>query len=289
MINCCLAIALSFGYVEGNTTSWLIFRSEEVLPRTRKAALHSLVEYLWDKFQKEQSETDNLNKNHKWDMAKCCQKAWAKRDDQNPPNNCPTCQASYNVENKKSFSISKWHEYLVNLYSSDCNSYGEHDWAHNPQGWSPWEFQFDIPQHQMLIVAENAEHIITLALAELHPELKDICDEDDIFPDIKDSGRYGNYIVADYNRMLDEENVCINFNYFKPKDAVKNLTETTIVDLPNGSKYIMVNKIYTYIKYNTGDEIWLDFKDGEYIVTNVKTYDGMDWNEKFGTPLSGNA
>lgn len=50
----------------------------------------------------------------------------------------------------------------------------------------------------------------------------------------------------------------------------------------NGGSYIREHGHITYVKYNTGDQIWLGFIDGVYQVTKVITYDGIDWGAKFG-------
>ena len=61
MVNCCRAIALYFGYVENNSTSCLIYSASNKWAETRKEALFSLVEYLWDKFQKEKIDIEELD------------------------------------------------------------------------------------------------------------------------------------------------------------------------------------------------------------------------------------
>lgn len=278
MINSCQVIALSFGYVESNTTSWLIYQAEGKHPSTRKEALHSLVEYLWDKYNKETGESKKHLDLFKSNMAKCCRTAWNKRDTNNPPTHCPFCEANYNKVIENEFSITEWHEFLTNLHGSCCDNYGEHDWPENPYGWSPWMYDFNIPQNQILIIAENAEVILTQALSKIHPELRNLCSEDDVYL-FNDTVNHDD----DYHQMMDETTLYMGSGYGHPPTDNTFISKTTIInDYVNGAKSILVDGRYTYIKYNTGDEIWLDFKGGKCVVTNVKTYDGMNWNERFG-------
>lgn len=200
----CRVIALTFGYVESSTTSWLIYSTEDKhsIP-TRKEALHSLTAYLYDKFQKESETTRHTHNTYKTHMAQCCYKAWLRRlRDVADPTNCPTCGASYLVKEEESFSLDDWHEYLNRLHSSDADSYGEHDWPDNPERWTPWGYTFDAPSSEVLLVQEHAAEILTMALAEIHPELKDhLVDDQEEWPNLKDTEYY---LVRDYYELLEE-------------------------------------------------------------------------------------
>jgi hypothetical protein len=45
-----------------------------------------------------------------------------------------------------------------------------------------------------------------------------------------------------------------------------------------GSARIMDGRI-SFIKYNTGDKIWLTFNSGKYKVVRVQTHDGHEWSD----------
>jgi hypothetical protein len=42
--------------------------------------------------------------------------------------------------------------------------------------------------------------------------------------------------------------------------------QTIITKHKNGVHTIEVNGLYTYIKYNTGDQVWFSVKNGQYVV-----------------------
>ena len=188
----CQVIALAFGYAESQSTSWLIYKSDNpVYSKTRKEALLSLTEYLWKKYQSETEYAEDFVKRYKTNMAQCCQKAW--RNDKTLIK-CPTCEALYNIEKEKEFDITHWQEFLCNIGTSTCDSYGDHYDIENPHNWCPWQFDFNVRRREMLVVQENAEHILTLALFELHPELREMSTDE-----------YGaDYIESDYTELLEE-------------------------------------------------------------------------------------
>jgi hypothetical protein len=168
------AIALSFGYAEDGATSWLIFEGVDN-HASRKDALLSLTEYLYQKFKEEKGDLENYLDRYRSNMAQCCQKAWRKRDDENPPERCPDCEALYTPKKKtNAFSTVEWFAFLEDIRNSTCDSYGYYDGDEN---WSPWGFSFDIDRTQMLVIYQWAQEILTIALAEIHPELAE--DDDD--------------------------------------------------------------------------------------------------------------
>lgn len=261
MTQCCRAIALCFGYVESNTTSHLVYQADHKWPSSRKEALHSLVNYLYNKFVYE-NEDYRKSKMH---MADCCRKGWWARDRENPPTNCPTCNADYNVPFQ--FSEEEWINYLYDLHRSNCDSYGDHDDIDNPYDWQPWRFYFDVPQHEMLIISENAEHILTHALYEIRPELKDKS---------KSELLYKSYLYDDYSEMLDENNSFGDHGY--SKNEYSSFKETKIHEYPNGAVATITDGRYTHIKYNTGDAVWFRFQDGKYFVKLIYTNDDKLFN-----------
>jgi hypothetical protein len=60
----------------------------------------------------------------------------------------------------------------------------------------------------------------------------------------------------------------------------------------NGGKATFVDGKCTYVKYNTGDQIWVEYRHGNYKVIKVHTHDGIIMDESqfsshpFGTASS---
>jgi hypothetical protein len=279
MITAYRTIALSFGYVESNTTSWLIYHAESRAPSTRQEALYSLVAYLWDKFVKQNNEHHDFSLGYSLGN-KCCQRYWTdtkyvngKKREANPER-CPTCEGKYPVTWE--FNEEDWQGYLWDLHRSDCNSYGEHDWVENPYGWSPWMYSFAVPQHQMVVIGEHAEITLTTILYELHPELVSKEEGSNYW---EDNGMDSPW-DRDYDNLMDESCVLDDYSlHYSASGKKPNCpTVTKIIDYPNGGQSIIVDDVITYIKYNTGDEIWLDFHCGKYKVIKIRHgYNGIEY------------
>ncbi len=279
-MNYCRAIALKFGYVENNTVSWLIFQAEGKMPTSRKEALYSLVKMLYTKYCEETKDSMEY-----FNMAQCCQTAWYKRDHYDPPIRCPKCEALYNVE--KTFNVTNWLNWLDGLFRSTIDGYG--DEFENEYGWEPYHFQFDVPQHNMLIIGEDAEIILTYVLREIHSELIDnvINDEYNIFNsnDKKDA-------PTDLINILNEDYIFKDHCYMNKYSTthlvstgegtaqlqtVKNTSQTITTEYSDGRITTIKDYNYTYIKYNTGDQIWLKVENDKYVVTKIETHDGLTY------------
>jgi len=281
MITAYRAIALSFGYVESSTTSWLIFHAESGSPSTRKEALQSLVAYLWDKFVKESNETHEFALGYSLGN-KCCQRHWTdtkyvngKRRETNPTK-CSICGDVYPLT--WIFDEEVWVEYLWDLHRSDANNYGEHDWVENPDGWSPWMYSFDVSQHQMVVIGENAQDTLTRVLYELHPELENSSEEES--PSWWEAHGGKSPWDREYENLMDESCVLDDggLGYHASGKKPDHPTVTKTIDYPNGGQTIMVDDVVTYVKYNTGDEIWLDFHCGKYKVVKIRHgYSGVEY------------
>lgn len=180
------AIALKFGYVESNNTSWLVYLSEGLYryktPSSNKEALHSLAEYLYQKFICDDKYRIDLHNKYQSHMAKCCRITWSDewhRGNYEMPQlkNCPTCNASYSLADPK-FDEDRWIEFLIGISISDCDRYGEHDGVDNPFGWDPWSFDFSLDKKDIIVIPERAECFLLMALKEIHPELFDESDSE---------------------------------------------------------------------------------------------------------------
>jgi hypothetical protein len=274
-LNPCRAIALGFGHVESRKTAWLVFNAEQKFPKTRHEALMTLTEYLWSKFKYENSEGIQTIKIQ--DMKPCCRLYWYENK-KDKPSNCGTCDTEYTFS--VSFDKDDWCRFLKDLAHSDCDSYGEHECIDNPYGWNPWSYNFEVLPRQTLVISENADEILTRALFELHPSLQS---EEENF-------EHTDYIGRDYLDMLNESTVFVHGSYKLPQEedvvistkegkvitSKQNVfTETVILGYPNGAQETSVNGYITHIRYNTGDEIWLDHYDDEYHIVKIQTHDGL--------------
>jgi hypothetical protein len=173
------AIALRFGYVESNRLDWFVFQAK-VPCLTKKDAIHSLTEYLFRKFD------PVSNRPHK----KCCV-ATAKKD--KDAEFCSKCGKGL----KRYFPVEEWMEWLDTLSRGVIDDYGYGDEPENPNVWDPSQFGFGIPDKEMLVVNEEAAEILTIALFEIHPELKEIADD-------PPAETPENWIWRDYQKLLDE-------------------------------------------------------------------------------------
>ena len=119
----------------------------------------------------------------------------------------------------------------------------------------------------MLIVKENAEWVLSLALAENYPELKSEESQDEhynIFSPIEDTERA--WFYDDYQTLLDGE-----------VSSERQASETVITDFPNGAVQIMIDGVIDRITYNTGDTVWFKLVNGWLQVKSGITHDGVEF------------
>ncbi|CAB4196749.1 hypothetical protein UFOVP1290_269 [uncultured Caudovirales phage] len=284
MIDKYKSVSLSFGYVESNTTAVLIYTATKKIPSSRSEALESLTEHLYKKYLCDKKDNDDYVHTYKTHMAKCCQKAW--KNSNRDLNTCPKCGANYNAEIVSEFDISDWQNYLRDLMNSDCDSYGYHyecsDFE-DEYGWSPWQHNFNHQSDEMVIVAEKAEDILTIALAKIHPELKSaaINDEDGFF-DLDNDNVCGSYIYKDYDSICDGTNSV--YNNLDPD--IKTVRTTiryksgTVVEKENGKiqsiRYVNGDQIYynddmkpVRVVHRSGD-MFVDFNPNPFGESNAK-------------------
>lgn len=264
MITSCRSIALAFGYVEGNTIPWLIYNVEGKVPATREEALCSLAEYLYQKWKCEAYGNEKYCNTYKAHMSFCCREHWTHRDRNVPLANCPKCNAIYSDAYVCAFTFESWQQYLIDLNKSDYDSYGEHEDVENKYGWNPFHFGFDVPSNQILVINENAEYILALALLKKYPELKEVLFDKD----------FNENNIFSLNIFTDESKVyCSASKRYISPDKLKKVITT--IENDDGSKYTTINGVYQSITYNTGDTITLACHDGKYFVTKIVTYNGV--------------
>jgi hypothetical protein len=156
------AIALRFGYVESAALSWFVFQPE-IAFKTKKEAFHSLAEYLYQRFMEYQYHAPK----------DCC--SFSAEDPENKF--CPKCG---NELRESGFDYRAWVEYLEYYRTGTCDG-SRYNSVDNTIGWDPANFGFGIPDKNMIIVHENGIEMLSYAVAELHPELKE-----DIHAEIND-------------------------------------------------------------------------------------------------------
>lgn len=151
------AVALTFGYVESNTLSWLVFESEYNTPKTKKQALLSLAEFLYQKFMgRRRTQPD----------CAVCNTSLA---DNPSAKYCSECGMRLR---SVGFYYYEWLDFLEGVRTSDIDGFHYSDDTDNPHGWDASLFAFGLPDKKMLIVQEHAAEMLSLAVAELHPEVK---------------------------------------------------------------------------------------------------------------------
>src|ERR1700686_4833136 len=159
------AIALKFGYVESCSVSWTVFQAEFITPKDKKKCFQSLAEFLYKRYKEVVSRQVNKMKN-------CC------KENAQFINNHYCCQCGTYIRYDE-FSYLEWVSFLNQIREADSDSFGWHDPGEeeNPYGWDPFSYFFNLPKKNMIIVPENAAEMLSFALAEIHPELKEEIDQ----------------------------------------------------------------------------------------------------------------
>lgn len=251
------AIALTFGFEDERKLNWMVWECEKPFS-SRKSALRSLCLYLFKMFKLE--VMDNLINTHLILMPSCCSDHYD--EEKKFPFTCKVCARQYD---KPSFEFCEYDfvEFLLNLGDStigDINSQfldNEDNKITNPLSWKFDSFNFEIPNHQMLVVYELAEIVILRCLYESIPEL------------IKQNKI--NFMICEdvYNDILVDDT-------FSEEDV----KETKILEYPNGAKETIVDGITKSIIYNSGDEVKFDYKNGNYeIVQTISGDKKTVWNK----------
>ena len=154
------AIALRFGYVESNTLSWFVFQPE-VSFNTKKEAFHSLAEFLYQRYLEAKIKPSK----------KCC-----KENAKDPTQRfCSTCGLELSLLN---FYYQEWIDDLEEYRIGTIDDSGYALYPDNPDGWDPANYVFNIPRKNMMFIHENGAQMLSYAVAELHPELKEDIDSE---------------------------------------------------------------------------------------------------------------
>lgn len=158
-------LLISCGYVEGNYVSILAFNHVDGGCETLKDAVTSLALDMYAKFAE-----DNPNDAGKKRKRKaCCLKAIKKDSD---ANFCSVCGTRIQVVDY--FDVDKFVEYVQNLHSSTCDSYGDGEHANGRSlEWWPFGSEFmEAEKSEVAFLSESAEVTLLYALLEANPEIK---------------------------------------------------------------------------------------------------------------------
>lgn len=158
-------LLISCGYVEGNYVSILAFNHVDGGHETLKEAVTSLALDMYAKFVEDNPNDAGKKRKHKV----CCLKAIKKDSD---ANFCSFCGTRIQVVDY--FDVDKFVEYVQNLHSSTCDSYGDGEWANErPLEWCPFGSDFmNAEKSEVAFLYESAEVTLLYALLEANPEIK---------------------------------------------------------------------------------------------------------------------
>lgn len=254
------AIAFRCGYVEDAKISWVVYEAEKKYPESEQEAVESLVEYFWQKFS-EEKEIGQVKENLK--LKACCRKT------ANLDSSALFCVKCGNkLKNVSEFCAADWLDFILDIHKQSTDEYSAvtHEFIENPYGWSPWEFMFDTPSDCVIVIPERAERLFSKVLIKLHSDLMSQEEIDEL-------ENYCYFAGNETDNRISE--------YVFKNDTIPDIEAKTVtITYTNGAQEIIENGYNSYIKYNTGDEIWLkfDFEKNDYTVTKIKTHDGININ-----------
>ena len=143
-------IALRFDSYEDTSLSWLICSTQNAFA-SKDEAMQSLADYFFAKYKRDT----------KMVFAECCKKNAKKKD----RNFCSDCGADLR---KPLFDYDDWKNFLLEMSKASFYKIEFDDDAI----WSVFDFSFDVSKENILVVSEDAEHMITVALFKKYPKLE---------------------------------------------------------------------------------------------------------------------
>lgn len=164
-------IVMTAGYVESAKTAVLVYQCEffgSAGYSTIETAITDLALDFYHKFYDEHLSVyeDRYCREYKH----CCTESLIYSKGQIT---CVTCGRE--LLDKK-FDPEEFCEFIHNLYNTDCNSYGEAEYASNHRmNWWPWGIDALIgaPKEEVIVIKEQAELVILNYLFKAKPELVD--------------------------------------------------------------------------------------------------------------------
>jgi len=156
-------VMMTCGYVESNTTSWLIFTTHDGHFATAAEAVIELALDMYAKFEEDVLSTEYVF--HK----DCCKVEIAGNV---AAVFCSKCGTRIKV---KEFDPEEFMEYVRSLHSTTCDSYGESEGTANRSfAFWPWRANEIIgaAKDEVVMIAENGEVVLLHALYDARSDLK---------------------------------------------------------------------------------------------------------------------
>ncbi len=156
-------VMMSCGYVESNTTSWLIFSTHEGVFVT---AAEATMELALDLFAKYEEDVMSMQYVYHKD---CCKAEIAKSLEAEYCSKCGTRVKA------KEFDPEEFMQYVKGLHRTDCDGYGEAEATAN-RSFAFWPFRADdilgAEKDEVVFIAENGEVVMLNALYESREDLR---------------------------------------------------------------------------------------------------------------------
>jgi hypothetical protein len=163
-------IIMHCGYVESNMTSALIFQCQFFGHPGYTSRKEAITELALDMYAKFYDEHLSIYQNrYLREVKKCCRDSLVANRDAKFCSNCG------DQLKDKEFNYDEFMEFVSNLHSSTCDSYGdaEETSTRNLCWWPYWTNNFiGAPREEIIYIAESAEVILLAALLDAKPELK---------------------------------------------------------------------------------------------------------------------
>lgn len=168
-------IVMTCGYVESAMTSTLIYQCQffgHPGYTSRKEAVTNLALDLYAKYYDEHLSI--YERRYSRGVKECCRESLIANKE---AKFCPACGSQIK---DKDFHYDNFMEYVTGLHSTTTDSYGDAEYAsgRNLTWWPYWNNDFiGAPKEDVILIGENAEVVLLVALLEAKPELKNEEDE----------------------------------------------------------------------------------------------------------------
>ena len=168
-------IIMNTGYVESSSTSTLIYQCGFFGNPGYASYKEAITDLALDLYAKFYDDVLSVYHNrYAREIKDCCRKSLI---DNNDAKFCSDCGQELH---DKPFDPEEFMEYIVHLQNSTADSYGDAEYANKRHltWWPYWVGDFiGAPKEEVIAIAENAELLLTSALMEAKPELKEDVDD----------------------------------------------------------------------------------------------------------------
>jgi len=158
-------IMMHCGYVESCQVSVLIFSCAPLGRESFPSYKEAITELALDMYAKYTADHQSTAKS-------CCKKTQSALPDAKL---CASCGREINT----CFDWEKFQSYIIDLHGANCDSWGDCEYAKDRDlvWWPFWTDAFiGTPKEEIVLIPENAEIILSIALIEAKPELGAIKD-----------------------------------------------------------------------------------------------------------------